>query len=124
MGNLMDPHDNGVTMYHMLRDNYDSQGADQQVAFEDAIRRVDSLSFDAFPSAQLYNAEYNAAKQALAAMGKPLDNASCKMYYLHGLGRERNKTVDLRSSERCSSPLALSVRLKTFLSLPAFRSEP
>ena len=28
---------------------------------------------------------------------------------------------NVRSSERCSSPLALSVPVKTFLSLPAFR---
>ena len=31
------------------------------------------------------------------------------------------KAVLRRSSERCSSPLVLSARLKTFLSLPAFR---
>ena len=92
---LIDPHGNGITTYYMLQDNYDSQGADQQVAFEGAIRRIDSISYTAFPSAASYNAEFNAAKQALAALDKPLDEASSKMYYLHGLGPARNNKVDL-----------------------------
>ena len=59
---LIDSHGNGITTYHMLQGNYDSQGADRQIAFEGAMRRIDSISYTKFPSPVLYNAEFNAAK--------------------------------------------------------------